>query len=174
MLLQQIGVHYHLAHASKVEMIDENGYDKSVSYVINQLEELWRTADVDDLANPEKMGNPRQLEQARVRLKQAQIDIQKSERQVQKVTGKRREFFQKAHAYYHHSAEALLDIVNFLLAKKESYSIEGNEISFENESDAARFQELFLQISNINREKEEIDAFISNHNREVEKKLLLR
>lgn len=174
LLLQQIAVRYRLTHSSTVEMIDDNGYDTLVSSEINQLEELWRKADVEDLATPEKMANLTRLELARVRLKQAEIGIRESENRVRKVVGKKREFFQKAHAYYHHSASAFLDIINFLLSKKEKYLVKGNEISFEREIDAERFRELIQQLSYLVQEKEDLDTFILTHNREVEKKLLVR
>jgi hypothetical protein len=68
----------------------------------------------------------------------------------------------------------LLDIVNFLLARKENYEVKENEISFDSESDAARFRELIQQLSYLDQEKEDLDVFIVNHNREVEKKRLAR
>ena len=174
LLLQQIGVRYRLTRSSTVEMIDENGYDTLVSYEINQLEKLWRQADVEDLATPEKMASQAHLEQAHARLKQAEIGIRKSEQRVRKATKSKREFFQKAHAYYHHSASALLDMIDFLLAKKEEYSVKGNEISFDSESDAARFRELIQRLSYLDQEKRDLDVFIVNHNREIEEQLLVQ
>jgi hypothetical protein len=174
LLLQQIGVRYRLTRSSTKEMVDENGYDTMVSYEINQLETLWRKAGVEDLVNPENMASFAQLELARARLKQAEMGIRESENRVRRVTGRKRQFFQKAHAYYHHSASTLLDIVNFLLARKENYEVKGSEISFDSESDAAKFRELIQQLSSLDQEKEDLDLFIVNHNREVEKKRLAR
>lgn len=167
MLLQQVGTRYRLSRSS----IDKNGYDKLVHSEIHQLEKLWRQADIADLDSPEKLGNPKELEQARARLKQAEIGILESEKRVQKVTGKRKEFFQKAHAYYHNSTDALLNIVDFLLEKKENYSVIGNEIAFDTETDATKFQELIQQLSYLDQEKADLDTYISNHNSEMAKKL---
>jgi hypothetical protein len=173
-ILQQIAVRYRRTYTSRMEMTDENGYDTVALYEINQLEELWRKADVEDLVTPEKMANPKQLELARARLKQAEKGIQESEKRVQGVTGEKHEFFKKAHAYYHHSASVLIDIVDFLLANKGEYSVKENEISFDSENDAARFRELIGKLSYLHQEKQDLDAFILHHNREVEKKLLVR
>ena len=171
-LLQSIAIHYRMTHA--MEMTDADGNDTLVSHEINQLEKLWHKADVTDLVTLEKMANHKELEQARIHLNQFEIDIQKAEERVRGVAGKRDEFLQKVHAYYRHSASALVDIVDFLLAHKEKYSVIENEISFESESDAARFRELIEPLSYLQREKVALDTFILNHNREVEKKLLVR
>lgn len=44
-----------------------------------------------------------------------------------------------------------------------------NEINFEDESDAEQFKELIAELARLHKEKEEVDAFISQHNQEVEK-----
>lgn len=174
-LLQQIAVRYRMTYTSAADrFIDKDGNDILAWVEVNQLEMLWRKADVADLVTPEKMADPGQLELARIRLKEAQTGIQDSEQRVRDVTGKRLEFFQKAHAYYRHSVSALIDIIDFLLAMQGKYSVEENEISFDSEIQAARFRVLIEQLSALQREKEELDTFILNHNREVEKMLPVR
>lgn len=174
MLLQQIAIRYRENRSSTAEMIDVDWNDKVALFEIHQLEKLWRQADVEDLVTSKKMANFEELKQARIRLKQAEIGIRASEKRVQATQGKRREFFQKAHAYYHHSISLLTDVIDFLLRKQGAYLVKGNEIIFESDSDADSFRNLVEQFSLLHQEKEDLDVFIINYNREVEKKLFLR
>lgn len=173
-ILQQIAVQYRRAYSSKMEMIDAKGYDTVALHQINQLEEIWRKANLEDLVTPAMIASPKQLELARTRLKLAEKSIHESEKRVQGVGGENQEFFKKAYAYYNHSASALVEIVDFLLATKEEYSVKENEIFFERESNATRFRELIGTLSSLYREKEDLDTFILHHNREVENKLIAR
>lgn len=174
LIVQQAAVWYGRSYRSQTEGTDRNGNDKLAIYEVSQLEMVWRKAAVENLVSPEKIADHTQLKLARARLKEVEIELQKAEKRVQGVTEKRREFFQKAHAYYHHSASALIAIVDFLLAKKGEYSVNGNEINFESETDGERFRELINQLSYLQQEKQDLDAFILHHNREIEKKLSIR
>lgn len=174
LIVQQIAVRYGRSYRSQTEGTDRNGNDKLAMYEVNQLEKMWHNAAVKDLVTPEKIANHTELKLALSRLKEAEIEIQKSEKRVQGVAEKKREFFQKVHAYYHHSASDLIAIVDFLLAKEGEYSVNGNEINFESETDAERFRELINRLSYLDREKQDLDAFILHHNRELEKKLSAR
>lgn len=168
LLLQQIAVNYRLELSTRKSEIDEEGNDLVVAFEINQLERLWEQADVTDLVTPEKMTNFGYLEEARKNLEQAMIGIQESEKRVQRETGKRRKFLQKVHGYYRHLVSALMNVTDFLLMEKGNYSVEGYEVSFESESSVAKFQELIMQLSELQQEKKELDALILSHNREVE------
>ncbi len=174
LIVQQIAVWYGRSYRSQTEGLDRNENDRLAMYEVSQLEKMWRKADVEDLITPEKIADHIELMLARSRLKETEIEIQNSEERVRGVTGKKREFFQKVHAYYHQSASALIAIADFLLAKKEGYSVKGNEINFESETDAERFRELIDQLAYLHKEKQELDAFILHHNREFEKRLSAR
>lgn len=153
LIIQQIALQYGRSYRSQTE-------DRSGSEELNQLNQVWHKAAVEDLITPEKIADHTKLKLARARLKEAEIEIQQSEKRVRGATGKKREFFQKAHAYYHHSASALIAIVDFLLAKKGEYSVNGNEINFESEDDGEKFRELINELSSLHREKQDLDAFI--------------
>ena len=171
LILQQIALWYGRSYRTQTARVDGNGNDKLVLYEINQLEEVWRKAAVNNLITPQLLADQVELKQARARLEEVEKGIVKSEERVQGVTGKKREFFQKVHAYYNHSVTVLTSIIDFLLARTEEYSVNGNEINFDSEADGESFRELINQLSFIYQEKEELDAFILKHNRDLEKEI---
>lgn len=173
-IVQQIGVQYGRWYRAQNEGIDKNGNDIIAMNEVSQLQNTWRKARVEDLITPEKLANHTELKLAQARLKEAVIEIQNSQNRVQKFKGERGEFFEKVHAYYNHSASAMNTIIDFLLAKKGEYTVNENEINFESDTDAERFRILITRILDLHKEKQELDAYISQHNREVEKKLLAR
>lgn len=109
-ILQQIAVRY---RSSMMESMDEHGNDKVAVYEINQLEKLWKRTQVDDLISPEKIADLQLLERGRLRLKEAEESIRKSEKRVGGIKGEKQELFKKAHGYYHHSVTTLLAIIDF-------------------------------------------------------------
>lgn len=172
LIVQQIAIQYGRSYRkNQIGGIDRNGNDKLAMYEVNHLQEVWRKAVVEDLITPEKLADQAELKLARIRLKEAEIEIQNSEMHVQGVTGNQREFFEKVHAYYKHSSSAIMAIIDFLLAKNGGYSVNGNEINFPSETDGELFRMLINQLYNLHREKQELDAYILQHNKEIEKKL---
>lgn len=171
LIVQGIALQYGRSYRKQIDGTDRNGHDKLAMYEVNQLQEAWRQAAVEDLIAPEKLADQNELLLARVRLKKAAIEIQNSENRVQKVSGKQREFFKKLHAYYHNSISAIIAIIDFLLTKKGEYSVNGNEINFTSETDGELFRILISHVFDLYREKQELDAFVLQHNTEVEKSL---
>lgn len=171
LIVQQITLRYGRSYRERTEGLYRNGNDKLAMDEVRQLETVWRKAAVENLITPEKLADSTELKRTRARLEEAVIGIQKSEKRIQAVTGKKGEFFQKVHAYYHHSVSALIAIIDFLLVKQGEYSVKGNEIDFEREADGERFRELINELSYIHQEKQKLDAFILHHNRAVEKEL---
>ena len=172
MFAQQTFTHYRLSRSNQAKMNAIDGLDQQAADEINYLEKLWRPVNADRILTPQTMANTNELKQARARLKQAEIAIMEGEKWVLGSNGGRVEFYNKAYDYYLHSASVLLNIVDFLIAKSEDYSIHGDEVAFDNDEDIEQFQKLIGQLSLIHKEKEEIDAFILNHNRKVRKKSL--
>jgi len=171
LILQQVAVYYGRTRSSRHEVVDENGNDRLAYSEINQLEELWNKAQVDSLLTLQTIGNPNALYEARTRLQNVERGIQQSQKRTEAVRGKKRDFFQKAYAYYRHAASTLIGIIDFLLANKDKYSVYQTEISFDNDSDADTFRNLVGELTVIHQEKKELDNFIANHNQEVEQSL---
>lgn len=159
LIVQQIAVGYGRSYRSQAE-------DKLVLQEVNQLRNVWHKAGVEDLVTPEKMANHPELELARLRLKEAEMERHNSGKRIEAAVGKKNELFQKVDAYYHDSALALIAIVDFLLAKKEEYTVNGNEINFESDIDAERFRELINQLSSLHQEKQLLDACILRYHKE--------
>lgn len=160
LIVQQIAIQYGRSYRTQTEGTDRHGNDKLSIYEVSQLQKVWRKAAVEDLIIPEKLADQTELKLAHARLKEAKIEIQNSEKRVQGVTGKKREFFEKVHAYYNHSASAITAIIDFLLAKKGEYSVGGNEINFKSEADGEMFRMLINKLFDLHQEKQEFDAFI--------------
>jgi len=157
LIVQSIGLRYGRAYRSQQEMVG--------MHELSQLQNIWRKAAVEDLITLKKLADPTELQQARTRLEEAEKGIQNSEKQALEVSGKKPEFLQKTYAYYRHSASALIAIIKFLLAKKEEYSVNGNEINFESEADAEKFRELISQFGFLYQEKQGVDALILNYSK---------
>ena len=164
LIVQQIALQYGRSYRAQREKIDKNGNDKLAWYEVDQLQKAWRKAAVDDPIALIKMSDQAELKSARARLKEAEVEIQNSVKRVQGITGNRREFFGKVHAYYNHSASAIGAIVEFLLAKRGEYAVKGNEINFKDENDGEIFRRLIHHLSDLHQEKQELDAFILQHN----------
>jgi len=170
LIVQQIAMMYGRSYRSQIDGIDENGNDKLAMDEVTKLQNVWRKAGVEDLITPKKIADQTELTLAHARLKEAEIEIQNSEKRVQGVIGKKREFFEKVHAYYNHSASAIMAIIDFLLLKKGDYVVNGNEINFASEADAEMFQMHINQLLDLHQEKQKLDAYILQHNKELEKK----
>lgn len=167
LILQYIAIQHSSSYRSRAGQIDGNGNDKLAMYEINELEKAWRIAAVEDLITPEKIADEAELKRARTRLEESKKEIKNSEKRIQGLTGKRAEFFRKVHAYYNHSAYALITIIDFLLARTDEYSVDGNEINFESEMDAEAFRKLINKLSSLHEEKQLLDDFILAHNRKL-------
>lgn len=159
LIVQQVVIRYGRSYRSRAE------HNKLIVHEVSELQKIWRKAAVHNIITPEKIANPTELKLARARLKEAQAEIQNSERQVKGVTGEEQELFQKAYAYYQRSASALLAIVDFLLAKERKFSVNGNQVDFESNDDSQRFLELVNQLSYLQQEKQNLDALISYYNK---------
>lgn len=167
LIVQGVVMQCSRSYRTQIEEMGSNESGMLALDEVNQLQKAWRKAAVDDLITPEKMADQRELQLARARLKEAEIEIQNFKRSIQGGKGRRREFFDKVYAYYNHSALGLLAIVDFLLAKQGEYSVYGNEINFNSETDGETLSLLINQLSDIYQEKQELDAFILQNNKKL-------
>lgn len=160
LVLHMIVMRYQKSQTAQMEMRDKNAWAWNQ---IHQLEKIWHQAEVYDLVTPQVMASPIKLEQVRARLKEAQKKIEESEQSLRGKVKEDQEFFDQAYAYYRHASSALINIAEFLLMNQGKYTICNSDIDFETEREADQFRNLIEKLSDLQREKQKLDSFISQH-----------
>lgn len=171
LLIQSIAMlyqgHYHRTHSPRYE------YKTLVEHEIHQLDTLWSKTEAMDILFPEKVADAKQLELVRTRVRLIEKSIQESESRVRKVLDsqevktafredvkEKREFFEKFHAYYHHGAFVVLAMLDFLLSKTGKYRVAEDMLKFDSEIDAVKYNDLYEQLSDLDKAKDELNAFV--------------